>query len=181
MRVRALLGGILGSVTVLVVGWEAGAAAAHNAELAASAVSNTAAANTAATNTAASSSGSTTPSAAPSSASPTPTPKPSSSSRSSSSPSSAKSGTFTGSTSNTQFGPVQVKIVVASGKITNVVPVQLTNRDGRSQQISNYAAPILRQEVLKAQSAKVNTVGGATYTSDAYLSSLQSAITRAGL
>lgn len=68
-----------------------------------------------------------------------------------------------------------------SGKITDVTAVQLTNRDGRSVQISNYAAPILRQEVLSAQSAKVNTVGGATYTSDAYLTSLQSAIDKAGL
>jgi uncharacterized protein with FMN-binding domain len=76
---------------------------------------------------------------------------------------------------------VQVKIVVAAGKITDIVPLALTNQGGRSVQISNHAAPILRAEVLKAQSAKVSTVSGATYTSDAYLLSLQSAIDKAGI
>lgn len=88
-------------------------------------------------------------------------------------------GTFTGSTANTQFGPVQVQVTIASGKITEVKALQLTNYGGRSVQISNYAAPILRSEVLKAQSAKVSTVSGATYTSDGYLSSLQSALDKA--
>jgi uncharacterized protein with FMN-binding domain len=88
-------------------------------------------------------------------------------------------GTFTGSTASTQFGPVQVQVTVASGKITDVKALQLTNYGGRSVEISNYAAPILRSEVLKAQSAKVSTVSGATYTSDGYLSSLQSALDKA--
>jgi uncharacterized protein with FMN-binding domain len=52
---------------------------------------------------------------------------------------------------------------------------------GRSAEISNYAAPILRQEVLKAQSANVDTVGGATYSSQGYLASVQSAIDKAHL
>ena len=81
----------------------------------------------------------------------------------------------------TQFGPVQVAIVVANGKITDVKSLQLTNEGGRSVEISNYAAPILRKEVLAAQSAKVNSVGGATYTSDGYLTSLQSALDQAKL
>jgi uncharacterized protein with FMN-binding domain len=76
---------------------------------------------------------------------------------------------------------VQVQIVVKNGTITDVVALQLTNRDGRSQEISNYAAPILRKEVLAAQSASVSSVGGATYTTDGYLSSLQSALDKAGL
>jgi uncharacterized protein with FMN-binding domain len=90
-------------------------------------------------------------------------------------------GTFAGSTVQTRFGPVQVEIVVADGKITNVKALQLTNDGGRSVQISNYAAPILRKEVLSAQSANVSSVGGATYTSEAYLSSLQSALDKAKL
>jgi uncharacterized protein with FMN-binding domain len=69
--------------------------------------------------------------------------------------------------------------VVSGGKITDVVAVQLTDRGGRSVEISNYAAPILRKEVLSAQSANVSTVGGATYTTDGYLSSVQSALDRA--
>lgn len=76
---------------------------------------------------------------------------------------------------------MQVEIVVSDGKITNVKTLQETNEGGRSVQISNYAIPILRKEVLAAQSANVSTVGGATYTSEGYLSSLQSAIDKAGL
>ena len=55
------------------------------------------------------------------------------------------------------------------------------NQGGRSVEISNYAAPILRQEVLSAQSAKVSSVGGATYTSQGYVTSLQSALNKANL
>jgi uncharacterized protein with FMN-binding domain len=76
---------------------------------------------------------------------------------------------------------VQVKITVQAGKLTDVTPLQLTNYGGRSVEISNYATPILRSEVLAAQSANVNSVGGATYTSQGYLSSLQSALDKAGL
>jgi uncharacterized protein with FMN-binding domain len=91
------------------------------------------------------------------------------------------SGSFTGTSESTRYGSVQVKLVVVSGTITDVVAVHLTDQGGRSVQISNQAAPILRSEVLKSQSAKVANVGGATYTSKAYLLSVQSAIDAAGL
>lgn len=65
--------------------------------------------------------------------------------------------------------------------ITNVTALRLTDDGGRSVQISNYAAPVLRTEVLAAQSAKVSSVGGATYTTDGYLTSLQSALDKAKL
>jgi uncharacterized protein with FMN-binding domain len=91
------------------------------------------------------------------------------------------SGTFTGTSESTRYGSVQVKLVVASGKITDVVAVHLTDQGGRSVQLSNRAAPILRAEVLKAQSAKVASVSGATYTTDAYLRSVQAAIDKAGI
>lgn len=81
----------------------------------------------------------------------------------------------------TRFGPVQVQIAVANGKITDVTALQLTNTDGKSIQISNRAAPLLRSKVLAAQSANVQTVSGATITSDAYLTSLQAAIDAAHL
>jgi uncharacterized protein with FMN-binding domain len=93
----------------------------------------------------------------------------------------AVSGTFAGSSVSTRYGTVQVRIVVVSGKITDVVPVHLTDQGGRSVQLSNQAAPILRSEVIKAQSAKVNGVSGATYTSVAYLASVQAAIDKAGI
>ena len=81
---------------------------------------------------------------------------------------------------DTRYGPVQVEIVVADGQLQDVVAIQLpTGR--RSGQISNAAAPILREEALQAQSASIDTVSGATYTSDAYAQSLQAALDQAGL
>ncbi|TFD81913.1 FMN-binding protein [Cryobacterium psychrophilum] len=94
---------------------------------------------------------------------------------------SSVSGTFTGASERTRFGNVQVQITVANSTITDVSALQLTNADGRSVAISNYAAPVLRQEALSAQSAHVQSVSGATYTSNGYLSSLQSALDQAGI
>lgn len=90
-------------------------------------------------------------------------------------------GTYAGSVVQTRFGAVQVQITVKSGAITDVVALQLTDDDRKSIQISNRAAPLLKAEVLAAQSADVQTIGGATVTSDAYLSSLQAAIDAANL
>jgi uncharacterized protein with FMN-binding domain len=91
------------------------------------------------------------------------------------------SGTYKGTAVQTRFGPVQVQITVANGKITDITALQLTNTDGKSIQISNRAAPLLRSKVLAAQSADVQTVSGATITSDAYLTSVQAAIDAAHL
>lgn len=79
------------------------------------------------------------------------------------------------------YGPVQVQLVIVGGKVTDVRALHLTDNGGRSVQISNQAAPILRTEVLSSQSARVATVSGATYTSRAYLSSVQSALDSAHL
>ena len=158
MRTRATLSGIFASVAILVVGWQAGSAAvtaAHSSS------------GTTGSNSSSSASGTTT---APSPAAPAAPAAPSST-----------AGSFTGSSVSTQFGSVQVQVVVANGKITDVKTLHLTDSGGRSVQISNRAAPILRSEVLSSQSAHVSTVGGATYTSDAYLSSLQSALDQAGI
>jgi uncharacterized protein with FMN-binding domain len=87
---------------------------------------------------------------------------------------------YTGRTSTMKWGPVTVKIRVRNHKIVNVgatLPIQ----KHRSQEINNRAAPILRREVLKAQSWRVNAVSGATMTSDSYATSLRSAMTKAGL
>ncbi|TFC08228.1 FMN-binding protein [Cryobacterium mannosilyticum] len=88
----------------------------------------------------------------------------------------APSGTFDGSVVHTRFGPVQVSVTIANGTITEVTALQLTNDGGRSVMISNQAAPILRSEVLAAQSAQVQNVSGATYTTGGYLTSLQAAL-----
>ncbi len=76
-----------------------------------------------------------------------------------------------------RFGPVQVQATFApDGSITSVDAVQTPYRDGQSVGINNYAVPRLNSEALTAQSANVNTISGATYTSNGYRQSLQSAI-----
>jgi uncharacterized protein with FMN-binding domain len=86
---------------------------------------------------------------------------------------------FTGAVVETQFGPVQVQIAVSSGKVVDVEAVQLPSDRARSARISQYSAPILRSEAIQAQSARVDIVSGATYTSRAYALSLDSALKRA--
>ena len=103
-----------------------------------------------------------------------------SSSASASSGSSAKDGTYTGAAETTRFGTTQVKVTISGGRITEIDTVQLNQADPRSYQISVDAAPTLRSEVLAKQTAAVDVVSGATYTSDAYEASLQSALDTAG-
>lgn len=87
----------------------------------------------------------------------------------------------TGSVINTQYGPVQVQITVAAGKVTAATAVQYPNGDPRSQQINAYAVPILQKETVGISStSSVDMVSGATYTSNGYLQSLQSALDQAG-
>lgn len=102
------------------------------------------------------------------------------SSGSSSATSTAKDGTYTGTAETVRFGTTQVKVTIAGGKITDVAVVQLNQDDPRSYQISQDAVPTLRDEVLSEQTAAVDTVSGATYTSDQYEASLQSALDQAG-
>lgn len=87
------------------------------------------------------------------------------------------SGTFTGPSVDTQFGPVQVQITVSNGKITNANG----NLPQGGDSLAQNALPQLNQEVLSAQSANIQAVSGATYTSQGYIGSLQQAINQAGL
>ena len=89
-------------------------------------------------------------------------------------------GTYDGSVVNTRFGTVQVQAVISGGKITDVIAVKLTDADRKSVAISQQVAPMVRSEVLTAQSAKVANISGGTYTTQAYLQSLQSALDAAG-
>ncbi len=91
------------------------------------------------------------------------------------------SGTFTGANGNTQFGPVQVQITVVNGKITNAIGLTYPTGSFRDQQINQQAIPYLIQETLAAQSANIQGVGGASYTSQGWVNSLQSALAKAGL
>ena len=90
-------------------------------------------------------------------------------------------GTYTGDSVDTRWGPVQVQITVQGGKITSSDAVQYPQNNGRDVQINGYALPILNQEAVQQQSASIDTVSGATVTSDGYLQSLQSAIDQAHL
>ena len=103
------------------------------------------------------------------------------SSGSSSSAVDGSSTTVTGDTAQTRWGPVQVQVTVAGGKITDVTAVQYPNGNGRDQEINSYALPVLAKEALAAQSANIDHVSGATVTSDGYVQSLQSAIDQANL
>lgn len=87
----------------------------------------------------------------------------------------------TGNTVQTRWGPVQVRVTIKNGKITDVTAVQYPQDNPRDQQINSYALPQLRSEALAAQSASIDTVSGATYTSEGYQQSLQSALDSAGL
>jgi uncharacterized protein with FMN-binding domain len=97
-----------------------------------------------------------------------------------SSASSAVSGTATGDAIDTQYGPVQVRVTVKDGKITAIQGLVLTGNDPRSAEISSSAEPTLKQEALSAQSADIDAVSGATFTSAGYAQSLQSALDKLG-
>ena len=89
--------------------------------------------------------------------------------------------TFTGSVDNTQEGPMQVAITVSGKTITKITVVQQTDNGSESNSIDAMALPKLTSEALMAQSAKIDAVSGASYTSAGYIQSLQSAIDQAGL
>ncbi|MGZ4663052.1 MAG: FMN-binding protein [Arthrobacter sp.] len=179
MRIRAAVSATLASAGILLVGWQSGS---HVTETASSSIGTSAgttggSAATGSTSGGASS-GSTSGSASGSGTSGT---TGSTGTTDSTATTATGSGTFAGSVTQTRFGNVQVQITVSGGKITEVTALQLTDEDRRSVAISNRAAPLLRSEVMQAQSANVQTISGATITSDAYLSSLQAAIDAAHL
>jgi uncharacterized protein with FMN-binding domain len=95
--------------------------------------------------------------------------------------SSSAATTVTGAAASTKYGPVQVEITVANGTVTDVSVIDYPSNNGKDQQINARALPVLVQETLKAQSANIDMVSGATYTSDGYVQSLQSALDQAGL
>ncbi|WIJ46749.1 FMN-binding protein [Curtobacterium citreum] len=175
VRTRGVVIGALSSVAVLAIGWQLGG---QPAQVAASGT-------TAGTHSGATSGTSGTSATGPTGTGGTTATAPATAAPSagggSATGGSSASGTFTGTAAETRYGPVQVQVTVSGGKLTDVQALQLTNRDGRSVAISQQAAPILRQEALQAQSARIQAVSGATYTSEGYTTSLQSALDQAGL
>jgi len=79
----------------------------------------------------------------------------------------------------TRYGDVQVAVVLSGNRIVDVKALELPFDRARSQYISSQVAPLLHDEVIQAQGAQIDTIGGATYTSDAYAQSLQSALDKA--
>lgn len=168
MRKRAVVASLMSSAAVLVFGWQLGTQVAGvSVPVATGGTSGTSTPHS--TTPQATTPGTTPGATAPPAATTTPA------------PTTGPSGTYTGDLVSTRFGTVQVAATIADGQITDVIAVKLTDNDRRSVQISNQAAPMLRSAVLAAQSANIGVVSGATYTSDAYLSSLQSALDQAGL
>jgi len=88
--------------------------------------------------------------------------------------------TIAGAVESTRYGPMQVQATLAGTRITNITVLQETNVGGRSGQIDAMAIPQLTAEALAAQSAKIDAVSGASYTSAGYIQSLQSALDKAG-
>ena len=109
----------------------------------------------------------------------TPAPAPSAASAAGSRGTTLKNGTVTGQVVQTRFGPVQVQVAISAGKITDITALQLPNDRQRSAEISQIVEPMLKSEALTAQSAQIDLVSGATYTSDGYAQSLQSALDQA--
>jgi uncharacterized protein with FMN-binding domain len=89
------------------------------------------------------------------------------------------SRTATGPTVATPFSVITVRVTLTGGELTRVETVNLSGNDARTQAINNRAEPILREEALRAGSADIDVVTGATYTSESYIDSLQAAIDRA--
>ncbi|MFF5856587.1 FMN-binding protein [Streptomyces sp. NPDC012751] len=89
------------------------------------------------------------------------------------------SKTVTGDSVQTRWGPVRVRVTIESGRLTDVTAVEYPRNNPRDEEINNYAIPQLRREALAAQSAGIDMVSGATYTSTGYRRSLQSALDRA--
>ncbi|WP_406423712.1 FMN-binding protein [Streptomyces sp. NBC_00873] len=89
-------------------------------------------------------------------------------------------GTFNGDPIDTRYGPVQVAVTLVKGKLTAVRTLRAPDENGRDREIATSALPRLTQEALGAQSAHIDSVSGASYTSQGYMESLQSALDRAG-
>ncbi|MDQ2726102.1 MAG: FMN-binding protein [Actinomycetota bacterium] len=77
------------------------------------------------------------------------------------------------------YGTIQVRVTLSGGRVTDVSTLQSPNDRGRSVEIARDALPLLRQEVLKAQSAQIDVVSGASYDSQGYAQSVQSALDKA--
>ncbi|WP_438295311.1 FMN-binding protein [Streptomyces sp. HUAS TT7] len=91
-----------------------------------------------------------------------------------------RTGDFTGDAIDTRYGPVQVSVTLDKGRLTAVHVLQVPSESGRDQEIAARSVPRLNEEALGAQNARIDAVSGASYTSEGYIQSLQSALDKAG-
>lgn len=90
-----------------------------------------------------------------------------------------KDGTYQGGTYSSRYGDVRLSVVIQNGKIVDVATDVLTEFDPQSQEIDNEAVPRLKSQALAVQSANIDSVSGASFTSASYQRSLQSALDKA--
>jgi uncharacterized protein with FMN-binding domain len=86
-----------------------------------------------------------------------------------------------GTSIDTRYGRVQVQLHIRGGRIVSAKAIDYPQGSGRDRQINSYAIPALQKEAVAAQSAHIDTVSGATFTSDGYVQSLQAALDAAHL
>jgi uncharacterized protein with FMN-binding domain len=86
-----------------------------------------------------------------------------------------------GTSADTRYGPVQVQLHVRGGRIVSATAIDYPQGSGRDREINSFAIPILQKETVSAQSSQIDTVSGATFTSDGYRTSLQAALDAAHL
>lgn len=173
MSTRSKTAVLLASAGVLAAGWQIGTAHGQT-----TALSTDTATTTTETTTA-------TPTATPTTATATTAPTTTATAEAtpttsaSASTSGGATGTFTGATASNRFGTVTVTVTLKAGSITDV-SAKATIYEQKSARYVNMALPTLKSEVIAADSADVSNVSGATYTTSAYLTSLQSALDKAG-
>lgn len=182
MSTRAKAAAAFASLSVLGISW--GAATAHGQTLALNPTYDTTTTSTTSTVTPVTTDTSTTTGTSTSDTSTTGDTSASSDSGSTSTSTPASTGTYTdgtytGTTASHRYGSVTVTVTISGGVISDVSEQVVSDGERRSDQINTRAVPVVRSEVLAANSADVSTVSGATYTTRAYLSSLQSALDQA--
>ncbi|KRM17327.1 FMN-binding domain-containing protein [Companilactobacillus nantensis DSM 16982] len=90
-----------------------------------------------------------------------------------------KDGTYTGSSTSTRWGDVQVQITIAGGKLTKINVLNSPNSEQKSVEINEQALPTYKSEAIKAQSASIQQISGATETYKGFTGSLQNALNQA--
>lgn len=172
-RRTAVLLGLVGATVVVVAVKGAGEGTSHAVKVGAGPIGTTGRAGSPSTRGA--------PATAPSTSAPSttaPSTVPSTSGSSGPTTTAPTQQKLVGSPESFPFGTIQVEVIMSGGRITNVVTVQAPT-DGYSAQVAGFSLPRLRQEVLQAQSARIDVVSGASYDSQAYAQSVQSALDRA--